>query len=150
MNQWESLVDRAKKAHANHCYTDAIKLNEYALLLSKKEFDNTFSSADPEKAVVSVIVSYLNIIDSHIAENRFATAHSLFEDIVSFLSDINSKPKKRASQHLSVVNGVKKLYIEWSLFLKDHENKLPSVGSTWIKTLPNLISQLSDENISIH
>jgi hypothetical protein len=150
MLDWKVLITDAKKAHHNHCYDDAIELNKHALLLSKKHFELIFSSSDPEKAVVLVLISYLNMIDSYIAKNRLASVHVLFEEIFYFLSDINKRPNKVSSQQTAIINAVKKLYIEWSLFLKQYAKSLTGNNEVWDKKLPALMSLLSNESTEIH
>ena len=150
MLDWKLLITDAKKAHHNHCYDDAIALNNHALMLSKKYFDNIFISNDPEKAVALVVISYLNIIDSHVAKNKFNSAQALFEDIFYFLRDINKRPNKCSAQKAAIINAVKKLYIEWSLFLKRHSVSLSRNNEVWIKKLPTFISLLSNEDGVIH
>ena len=150
MKNWKTLISEAKKAHHNHYYDDAIALNKHALLLSKRHFELIFISNDPGKAVVLVLICYLNIIDSHIAKNKFVTAHATFEEIFYFLSDINTRAHKGSSQQTAIVNAVKKLYIEWSLFLKQYSKSLTGNNEVWVKKLPTFISLLSNENTEIH
>lgn len=150
MQDWKALISNAKKAHHNHYYDDAIALNKHALLLSKKHFELIFISNDPEKAVVLVLISYLNMIDSYIAINRLDSAHTSFEEIFYFLSDINKRTHKESSQQTAIIIAVKKLYIEWSLFLKQYSKSLTGNNEVWVKKLPTFISLLSDESTEIH
>ncbi len=150
MLNWKVLINDAKKAHHNHYYDHAIELNKHALLLSKEHFELIFSSSDPEKAVVLVLISYFNMIDSHIAKNNLASAQTLFEEIFYFLSDINKRPNKVSSQQTAIINAVKKLYIEWSLFLKQYPKSLTVNNEVWVKKLPALISCLSNKNTQVH
>lgn len=150
MLDWKVLITDAKKAHHNHSYDDAIELNKHALLLSKKHFDIIFISNDPEKAVALVLISYLNMIDSHIAKSRFISAHALFEEIFYFLTDINKRPNKLSLQQTAIINAVKKLYIEWSLFLTKHSKSLTGDNEVWVKKLPIFISLLSNESTQFH
>ncbi|MFT7372615.1 MAG: hypothetical protein ACI9T9_001302 [Oleiphilaceae bacterium] len=150
MLDWEVLITDAKKAHDNHCYDNAIELNNNALLLSKKHFDIIFISSDPEKAVVLVLISYLNMIDSYIAKNRLASVHTLFEEIFYFLTDINKRPHKVSAQQTAIINAVEKLYIEWSLFLKQYSKSLTGNNEVWTKKLPTFMSLLSNESPVIH
>jgi hypothetical protein len=150
MLDWKVLIIDANKAHHNHCYDDAIELNKHALLLSKKHFDIIFISDDPEKAVALVLISYLNMIESHIAKSRFISAHALFEEIFYFLTDINKRPNKVSLQQTAIINAVKKLYIEWSLFLTKHSKSLTGDNVVWVKKLPIFISLLSNESTQFH
>ncbi|MFT7490860.1 MAG: hypothetical protein ACI80S_000442 [Pseudohongiellaceae bacterium] len=150
MLDWKLLITDAKKAYYNYCYDDAIEVNNHALMLSKKHFDNIFISNDPEKAVALVVISYLNIIDSHVAKNKFTSAQILFEDIFYFLRDINKRPNKCSFQKAAIINAVKKLYVEWSLFLKYHSVSLSGNNEVWLKKLPTFISLLSNEDDVIH
>jgi hypothetical protein len=150
MLDWKVMITDAKKAHDNHCYDNAIELNKHALFLSKKHFDILFISNDPEKAVALVLISYLNMIDSYIAKNKFASAHILFEEIFYFLIDINKRLHKVSAQQTAIINAVKKLYIEWSLFLKQHSNSLEGNNEVWVKKLPTFITLLSNGSPVIH
>jgi hypothetical protein len=150
MLDWKTLITDANEAHHNHCYDDAIELNRHALLLSKENFDAIFISNDPEKAVALVLISYLNMIDSHIAQSRFTSAQLSFENIFDFLVNINKRPNKADLQQVAIINAVQKLYIEWALFLKKHSKSLTGPNEVWLKKLPTFISVLSNQSTQFH
>ena len=149
MQKWESLICSAKKAYMNHAYDDAIKLNQDALLVSRSQFEAVFSSADPEKAVASVLVSYFNLTDAYIGENQLIKASSLFEEVLNFLDACNRRPDKVDKQISAIENGINQLSFEWTFFLKKHSVYLPTSSKNVSSKLPSSLYQ-PKQNTVIH
>lgn len=150
MQEWEDVIQHAKKAYNEHSYTDAIRLNQSALLISKRKFEHLFMVDHQEKAVASILISYFNMIDSYKAQNSFNIAENLFEDIFDFLYELSSRPSHNDKQLSAIMSGFRQLNIEWSLYIKNHSLCLNKDKRNWTTKIPSLLSYPSKSNENIH
>ncbi|WP_426358173.1 hypothetical protein ACPUVO_17295 [Pseudocolwellia sp. HL-MZ19] len=143
MKEWESTMIEAKQAFNDKVFSAAIFLNKHAVDIAISGFNENVVS-DAEKAVASVMVSYFSLADSYIAIRDFKQAYNMYQLSFSFLQTLNQEHSEELVISRAVSHGISHLKIEWSLFVKDHQDKItelnPILGNAFQTNLHTLTS----------
>ncbi|QUX94980.1 hypothetical protein C0J08_05930 [Marinomonas sp. CT5] len=139
MQDWERLTRQANRAFSNHAYSDAVDLNQKALLEAERSFDEDFY-LDAESAVAAAAVSFLNIAESYTALGDFVSANTQFEKAVNFLQAIIARPDMDDEQRSLVMRTATHIRFEWELFTQSYSRALSAQSRALIQTLSNAVS----------
>ncbi|NVK27263.1 MAG: tetratricopeptide repeat protein [Flavobacteriia bacterium] len=139
MQDWERLIRQANRAFSNHAYSDAVDLNQKALLEAERSFDEDFY-LDAESAVAAAAVSFLNIAESYTALGDFVSANTQFEKAVNFLQAIIARPDMDDEQRSLVMRTATHIRFEWELFTQSYSRALSAQSRALIQTLSNAVS----------
>lgn len=119
MQSCEYLTKQANKVYLNNAFSDAVKLNQQALIVMEQSFDDDFYH-NAESAITAATVSFLNIAESYTESGDLILANTQYKNAVSFLqtaivsSDVNDK------QYGLIMRTVTRIRCEWELFKQSH------------------------------
>lgn len=133
-NQWERTTASANEAFHQQEFINAEKLYEYALVIAQNTFIDKFRQ-NAEKAVTVSVVSYLNLIDNHVAQRDIHSAIHVFEEGLSFLLSIGHAKTANSPQMHSLIKGYNRFRVECLYFLQQHSHHLTDFQLSHLKGL---------------
>jgi len=149
ITHWEELMRYARRAYQENAYQDALELNNSALLFSKRHFNQHFEH-DADKAIATVLVSYFNAIDNHLALYDFIKARACFDNALSFLISVKSRVKVSELQTEAILHGASHLHNEWCRFLTANKNEVSDLKIPAFQASLEALSSHCHHSVQLH
>ena len=119
MQNSENLTKKVNKTCLSQTFSDAIKLDQQALIIMKKSFDEDFYD-NAQSAITAATISFLNIAESYAASGYFILANIQYKEAVRFLQTAIVSSNINDKQYSLIMRTITRIRCEWELFKQSH------------------------------
>lgn len=119
MQNSENLTKKVNKTCLSQTFSDAIKLDQQALIIMKKSFDEDFYD-NAQAAITAATISFLNIAESYAASGYFILANIQYKEAVRFLQTAIVSSNINDKQYSLIMRTITRIRCEWELFKQSH------------------------------